>query len=61
MPVDLLAIVARAMARAPADRYADARGLAEDLRRFQAGQLVGAHRYSWQQHMARWLRRTRGG
>jgi hypothetical protein len=48
------------MARDTTDRYTDARGLAEDLRRFQAGQL-GGYRYSWQQHMSRWLRRTRGG
>lgn len=58
-PADLLAIAARAMARDPNDRYASARGLAEDLRRFHAGQLVGAHRYSWRELAKRWLRRNR--
>ena len=43
----------------PAARYATARELAEDLRRFQTGQLVGAHRYSLRQLLARWLRRHR--
>jgi len=56
---DLLAIVRRAMARDPADRYPTARGLADDLRRFQGGQLVGAHRYSIRQLVRRWLWRHR--
>lgn len=59
VPPDLLAIVSRAMARPPADRYPTARELAEDLRRFQTGQLVGAHRYSLRQLVRRWLRRHR--
>ena len=33
--------------------------LALDLRRFQAGQLVGAHRYSSRELVRRWLRRHR--
>jgi len=49
VPHELAGIVAKAMARAPADRYGDARALALDLRRFQTGQLVSAHAYSpWQ-------------
>jgi len=59
VPKDLLTIVARAMSRDPDARYETARGLAEDLRRYQAGQLVGAHRYSWRELMRRWLRRNR--
>ena len=59
LPPDLLAIVARAMARDAAARYASAQGLAEDLRRFQTGQLVGAHRYTTWQLVKRWLRRHR--
>jgi WD40 repeat protein len=46
VPPELAAIVAKAMARAPEERYPTAGALAEDLRRFQTGQLVGAHDYS---------------
>ncbi len=59
IPPDLLAIVERSMARAPEGRYPTAGQLAQDLRRFQTGQLVGAHRYSVRQLMRRWLRRHR--
>ena len=45
-PRDLVAIVDRAMAPEPVDRYSDAGELAEELRRFLTGQLVGAHRYT---------------
>jgi tetratricopeptide (TPR) repeat protein len=56
---ELVTIVERAMARDPAARYPTARALAEDLRRFQTGQLVGAHRYSLRQLLRRWLQRHR--
>lgn len=56
---DLIAIVAKAMAREPGDRYATAAALADDLRRFQTGQLVGAHRYSRSTLLWRWARRNR--
>ena len=59
VPHDLLAIVAKAMAREAGDRYPTARELAEDLRRYQTGQLVGAHRYSARELFRRWLRRHR--
>jgi WD40 repeat protein len=59
IPVDLLAIVAKAMAREPAGRYATARELAEDLRRFQTGQIVGAYRYSRMELLRRFIRRYR--
>ncbi|HEY1810951.1 MAG TPA: serine/threonine-protein kinase [Kofleriaceae bacterium] len=58
-PTELVAIVERAMARDPAARYRTARELADDLRRFQTGQLVGAHRYSAGQLLRRWMRRHR--
>jgi WD40 repeat protein len=58
-PAELLAVVDKAMARDPAHRYPTAEGMAEDLRRFQAGQLVGAHRYSAGELVRRWLRRHR--
>src|SRR5262249_50192691 len=59
-PPDLLAIVAKAMTPEAAGRYPTAKQLAEDLRRFQAGQLVGAHRYSTWQRARRWVARHRG-
>jgi tRNA A-37 threonylcarbamoyl transferase component Bud32/tetratricopeptide (TPR) repeat protein len=59
VPADLLAIVGKAMAFAPGDRYPTARELADDLRQYQTGQLVGAHHYSLGQLLRRWLRRYR--
>ncbi|MCY1080044.1 WD40 repeat domain-containing serine/threonine protein kinase [Archangium lansingense] len=59
IPVDLLAIVTKAMAREPADRYACARELVEDLRRFQTGQIVGAYEYSRMELLRRFVRRYR--
>ena len=58
-PAELAAIVDRAMARDAALRYPSARELADDLRRFQTGQLVGAHRYSLGELVRRWVRRHR--
>ncbi|HEX4461946.1 MAG TPA: protein kinase, partial [Polyangia bacterium] len=59
VPPDLLAIVAKAMARAPADRYADASALAHDLKRYQSGQLVGVRHYSFGELLRRWVVRHR--
>jgi WD40 repeat protein/tRNA A-37 threonylcarbamoyl transferase component Bud32 len=56
LPEELLAIVSRAMARKPAYRYPSARELAEDLKRFLTGQLVGAHRYSAWHRVRRFAR-----
>jgi WD40 repeat protein/heme exporter protein D len=57
LPEELLTIVSRAMAREPARRYPSAREVAEDLRRFQTGQLVGAHHYSPWELLGRFVRR----
>lgn len=54
-PQDLLAIATRAMAADPADRYASAREMADDLHRFHAGRLVQAHRYTTGQLVRRWI------
>ena len=59
VPAELVTIVTKAMARDPADRYRTARQLADDLKKFQTGQLVGAHPYSTGQLVRRWLRRRR--
>jgi WD40 repeat protein len=45
VPPDLVAIVDKALAADPEQRYPSAAELADDLRRFLAGQLVSVHRY----------------
>src|SRR5262245_42958687 len=47
------------MARDPADRYRTAKELADDLQRFQTGQIVAAHTYSTSQLIYRFWRRHR--
>jgi eukaryotic-like serine/threonine-protein kinase len=59
IPTELLTIVRKAMAREAGERYPGARQLADDLQRFQTGQLVSAHRYSTWALVRRWLRRYR--
>ncbi|MEO8705273.1 MAG: serine/threonine-protein kinase [Kofleriaceae bacterium] len=59
IPVDLAAIVAKAMAHDPAKRYPSARELSDDLHKFQTGQLVGAKTYTLGERVLRWLRRNR--
>jgi WD40 repeat protein/serine/threonine protein kinase len=59
VPKDLVTIVAKAMSRAPEGRYRTAKELAEDLKRFQTGQIVGAHTYSRPERLLRFVRRHR--
>jgi eukaryotic-like serine/threonine-protein kinase len=59
LPQDLVTIVGKAMARRREDRYPSAVELAEDLRRFQTGQLVAAHRYSRRELVIRFIVRHR--
>ncbi|MBA3456538.1 MAG: protein kinase, partial [Deltaproteobacteria bacterium] len=59
VPAELTAIVVKALAADRADRYVDASELATDLRRFLAGQLVAAHRYTTAERLVRWIRRHR--
>ena len=53
-PADLLAIVAKAVARDPKARYPTAFELAEDLKRFQTAELVAARPYSLATRTVRW-------
>jgi serine/threonine protein kinase len=53
LPADLLAIVDKAMAWQRGERYPSAFELAEDLKRFLAGQWVTARRYSWPARLQR--------
>lgn len=57
IPQDLIAIIQKAMSVEPSSRYATAKSFAQDLRRFQAGKLVEAHRYSPASLVRRWIAR----
>jgi WD40 repeat protein/serine/threonine protein kinase len=57
VPEALAAIVAKAMARDARDRYPSAAELADELRRFETGQLVRAHDYGLVDLVRHWLRR----
>ncbi len=59
VPSDLAAIIAKGMARAPADRYPTAKEMALELERFEAGQLVASHAYTRRELLARWIHRHR--
>src|SRR5262249_45162168 len=59
VPGELAAIVNKAMEREPSRRYPTARELAEELHRFQTGQLVHSHRYSTRELVLRWAKRHR--
>jgi hypothetical protein len=58
-PPELVTIVEHAMAHDPEDRFATASELADELRRYAAGQLVASHVYSTGTLVRRWLRRHR--
>jgi Protein kinase domain len=57
IPQELGAIVDKAMHRELDQRYRSARELADELRAFQSGWLVGAHRYSLWARGRKWLQR----
>src|SRR5262249_34319637 len=58
IPRDLETIVLKAIAKDPADRYATAEALAEDLRRFVADRPILARRASLKERAWRWCRRN---
>ena len=59
VPRDLETIVAKAMAREPAGRYATATALADDLRRYVEDRPIRARRVSSAERFARWCRRNK--
>jgi len=59
IPADLAAIVGKAMAREPKDRYPSAKELSEDLHKFQLGKLVGAKTYTRLERFRRWVAKNR--
>ncbi len=58
-PPDLVTIVTKALAFEAEDRYPNAGALSDDVRRFLAGQLVAAHRYTPRQRITRFAKRHR--
>ncbi len=58
-PPELVAIVDKALAFEADARYPSASALGEDVRRFLAGQLVAAHRYTPRQRVTRFAKRHR--
>lgn len=58
LPRDLETVILKAIAREPAERYAMATELAEDLRRFLADRPVHARRASTTERLWRWCRRN---
>jgi WD40 repeat protein len=57
VPRDLETICHRCLEKQPGRRYASALDLAEDLRRFQAGEPVAARPVSWIGRLQKWARR----
>ena len=58
VPPDLETIVHKAIARDPAQRYATAQALAEDLQRFLEGRPILARRVSTAEQAWRWCKRN---
>ena len=59
VPRELVAISEKAMERDPARRYASAQALADDLRAYLEGRVVGAYRTGPWQELVSWVRRHR--
>lgn len=59
VPAELATIVDKALAHDNTARYQNAKGLAEDLQRFLAGQLVASHYYTPRERVLRFLHQYR--
>ncbi len=59
LPRDLETILLKSLAKEPAQRYASARQLANDLRAFQEGRPISARRAHVVERAARWLKRQK--